>query len=190
AQLVRQHAKEFVCRMPGVRSFWQRCFGSESGMELHVTLHPLGDNAQMVEAVIRIQPYGTVNANLEKEITEIGPAIIETVRMYLQAEPDQRGRERWPCQQAVQVYPIDADLQVGQPIDGTGVNLSIVGVGMRLRQPVPTEYAYVTFPAPPVLAAAVLMRIARCKPGADGLHEVGAEFPPERPPSSSGGKPQ
>jgi hypothetical protein len=185
--VVRQDDSTYQCRIPASRNLWQRCFGGESGMEVHVLLQPLPEPIpQMVEAVVRVHPYGSANARLTNEITQIGPNLIESVRTYLQAEPDQRGRERWPCQQPVHVYPVYPDLQVGNAIEGMGKNVSLAGVGLRLPEAVPTEYAYVTFPAAPITAAAVLGRVVRTKPGPEGAHDVGIEFPTDTAPNSNG----
>src|SRR5262249_28893786 len=57
---VRQDDVHFQCRTPASRTLWQRCFGGESAMEVPVQLHPLPEPIpQMVEAVVRVQPYGS-----------------------------------------------------------------------------------------------------------------------------------
>ncbi len=177
-QRLHQDDRRFVCRIPADRTFWQRCFGGESGLEVQVLLQDLPEPvAQKVEAIIRIQPYGAANARLNEEITQIGPAVIDSVRTYLQAEPDQRGRERWPCRHPLHLYPVFPDLHLGEPVTARGKDISVGGIGLRVQQPLPSEYVYVHLPGDtPVSSLAILAHVLRCQPAADGWHDVGAAF--------------
>lgn len=177
AQLLKQDDSTFLCRIPARRTVWQRCFGGESGMEVHVLLQALAEPVpQMVEAIVRIQPYGATDRGLVKDLTQVGPALIESLRTYLQAEPDQREKERWPCAQRLHLYPVYPDLQVGEPIEADAQNISLTGIGFRTSEQIPTEHLYVNFPsAAPLTTLAIRARILRSQPGARG-HEVGAVF--------------
>lgn len=178
ATLLRLEDNAFVCRIPASRTIWQRCFSRESGMEVHVLLEtPDQSAAQLVEAVICIKPYGTCNAQLSAQINEIGPALIDSVRNYLQAEPSQRGHVRWPSSSRVHVYPVLPDLQVGQRIEGTAKDISLTGLRLRLQQAPPSDHVYINLPGHPDLAvSAVLLHILRHRPIAAGEFEVGATF--------------
>jgi len=185
---LRQDDNAFICRIPASRTIWQRCFGRQSGMEVQVLLEtPEQSAAHLVEAVICIKPYGVCNARLTAQIHEIGPALIDSVRNYLQAEPSHRGHVRWPCTSGVHVYPILPDLQVGQRIEGTARDISLGGLCLRLSQAPPSDHVYVNLPACPALAAsAVLVHIHRQQPISGGWFEVGATFArsdPTRTPS-------
>jgi hypothetical protein len=176
---LRQEDNAFVCRIPAARTIWQRCFGKASGMEIHVLLetpeHKTSSN--LVEAVICIKPYGPVNARLSAQINEIGPALIDSVRNYLQAEHSQRSHVRWPCTSPVHVYPVLPDLQVGARIEGTARDISVGGLCLRLSQAPPSDHAYINLPAFPTLAAsAVLVNILRQRPVSSGWFDVAGNF--------------
>jgi serine/threonine protein kinase len=188
AMPLRQDDNAFICRIPASRTIWQRCFGRASGMEIQVLLESPGQaTSQLVEAIICVKPYGAVNARLNAQINEIGPALIDSVRNYLQAEASQRGHVRWPCSSPVHVYPVLPDLQVGARTEGTARDISLSGLCLRLSQAPASDHIYVNLPAFPTLAAsAVLVNILRQRPAAGGGYEVAGAFAsadPARPPT-------
>jgi hypothetical protein len=187
-QVLHQDDYAYVCRIPASRTLWQRCFGRKSGMEIHILLEAADPAASaLVEAVISIKPYGVCNARLTAQISEIGPALIDSVRTYLQAEHSQRGNLRWPCTSPVHVYPVLPDLQVGQRIEGTAKDISLGGLCLRLPQVPPSDHVYANLPECPALAAnAVLVHILRHRPCSNGWYEVAGAFAgsdPKRTPS-------
>jgi serine/threonine protein kinase len=177
AHLEKQDDTTFVCRIPAVRNLWQRWFSGATGLIVCVTLQPLDDTPQLVEAAVRIEPYGSRSARLTEALSEVGPALIESLRAYLQPESGQREYERWPCSLSWSVYPASSDGQVCEPLEVLGKDLSLGGIRFRTPQPLPGDHFYLSLPsAGSSPSFAVLAHVRRQDPGADGWHEVGAGF--------------
>jgi serine/threonine protein kinase len=177
AQLLKQTDENFICRIPASRTLWQRCFQGASGMEVYVHLQPFDETSQLVEAIVRIQPYGTANARLAKEITEAGPVLIESVRAYLQPETGDRTYERWPCHVPLLVYPICSGASIAEPMQVAGKDISLGGIGFCAPRLPDADHFYISLPRESDSPGfAVLAHVRRQRPGADGWHEIGAAF--------------
>lgn len=159
-------------------TFWQRLIGRDVGLQIHVRLVPAGDPvAQRCEVAVSIRPYGCGRRQALQMLRERGPQVLESIRAYLQAHPEQRTRERLSCDQPLRVSPVFGGVQLADAIECRAKDISEGGIGFFLPRPLPTPEVYVTLPnIPEVAAYAGLARIVRKQPHKDGWIEVGAAF--------------
>jgi hypothetical protein len=159
-------------------TFWQRLIGRDVGLEIQVRIVAAGDViAQRSEVAVLIRPYGCGRRQALQMLRERGPQILESIRAYLQAHPDQRTQERLACDQVLRVSPVIGGLQLAEPIVCRAKDISEGGIGFLLPRPLPSPEVYVTLPEIPELAgSAGLARIVRKQPRSDGWIEVGAAF--------------
>jgi serine/threonine protein kinase len=177
AQLVRQSDLEFVCRFGGEQTFWQRLQGSQSGIEVQVHVQPLSSaDPQIVEAIITVGCFGPASVKLQKQLADVAPRVIDSIRGYLHPEFDLRGKERWPCEFPVRFFPIAEDGSVGPPQEGTAQNLAINAIGFCIAEPLDSDYLYVVPAAMPSAAFAVLTRVYRNRDNSSGGFYIGGAF--------------
>lgn len=178
ATITRQEENLLACRIPAVPTFWQSCFGGASGLLLQVSVQPADEpNPQLVEALIRLEPYGSSNNGLAQRITEIGPALLTNVRTYLEEDQDRRRRERWPCRFALHVIPVSPQGSLGEPIAAAANNVSHLGIGFHVAEPLETDHVYI---APrdrgPLGNYALLVNVSYSSPAVQGGVNVGGRF--------------
>jgi hypothetical protein len=173
--VVDQDEVSFTYHMFGPRSLWQLCVGNRAGLEVRVSLEADARDVQMYQAVIRVAPLNGGGA-AQRLAVEVGPAVISSVRMHLQAVPELRAQERWEYDQPVRVYPVQPDLTPGKVLDGTALDLALGGLGFLVPAEPPTELAYLQLsPTPPLADFAILARLVSRKQRSDG-YEIGAAF--------------
>jgi len=163
--------------------FWQRLTGQRLGLEIEiqlVTAHRTATRRTEVSVIIR--PFGCNREHATRLLAETGPAILESIRTYLQACPEQRGQDRLSISQPLRVSPVLADMQLAQPIECVGKDISTRGIGFFLPHPPSTAQVYINLPELPQIASvAGLAQIVRGQPCGDGWYEVGAFFAGDGP---------
>lgn len=146
-------------------------------MELEVQSAP-GSVKYFAEARMRVFPAGGDRDRAAQHLLELAPRLFDSMRSYLQAIPEQRSSDRWPCPQPLHVYPVMPDLELDEILDGISRNISLGGISFRVAQAPRAEQAYLHWHRSPTLSSyAVLARIIRVQPMAGGGFEVGAVFP-------------
>ena len=99
--------------------------------------------------------------------------LLDSLRSYLQAGPEQRAQERWPCPQPLRVYPARAR---GGPLEAVGRDVSLGGACFRLRRRPDFRLAYLHWHQAADLADfALLARVVRVNEDGDSV-EVGVAF--------------
>jgi len=137
-----------------------------------------GSVKYLAEARMRVFPTGTNRDRVVHLLPELAPRLFDSMRSYLQAVPEQRCEDRWPCPQPLHIYPVMPDLELDEVLEGISRNISLRGVSLRVAQAPRAELAYLHWHRSPTLAPyAVLARILRVQPMAGGGFEVGAVFP-------------
>jgi hypothetical protein len=145
--------------------------------ELDVHSTP-GSVKYFAEARMRIFPASGDRDRTAQHLLEMAPRLFDSMRSYLQAAPEQRSAERWPCPQPLHVYPVLPDLELDEILEGISRNISLGGISFRVGQAPRAEQAYLHWHRSPTLSTfAVLARIIRVQPMAGGGFEVGAVFP-------------
>jgi hypothetical protein len=175
---VWQRAEEsIVLRLHDAGGLWQRFVGRQGGLEIHVQLPPRPqEDAVLSEVRVRIHPFGSGRAQRPDLLTNLGPVLLDSLRAFLHAS-DQRARGRIRLAQLVRVFPVLAQGRIGTMLSAEGKDLSPDGLGLILRQALPTEQLYVSLgTAPPAAAFALLARVVRKRPAGLGRLEVGTSF--------------
>jgi len=158
--------------------FWQRLTGQRLGLEIEIQLVAgPRTSSRRTEVAVVIRPFGCNRAQATRLLEETGPAMLESIRDYLQACPEQRGQDRLTITQPIRVSPVLADMQLARPIDCVGKDVSTRGIGFFLPHPPSTTQVYINVPeSPQVASVAGLAQIVRGQPCGDGWYEVGAFF--------------
>jgi hypothetical protein len=165
----------YFLRLSG--SLLQRCFGRQPGLEVRIRLQPaLTSTESLTEVAIRIQPQGLAGERASGVLEQTGPALLESLRNYLQLHTERRSEERYPYPRPVQVYPALPGGEAGPPFVAQGKDVSGRGMGLFAPCAPPSATVYVQIAPqnrPPVLVPAHVVRVQPC---ADGRYEVGLCF--------------
>jgi hypothetical protein len=184
ARSTQQEPGVFVFSVSMAPSFWRRLTSRPMGLRIEVQLKP-GDRRpgiQRTEVAVTIRPFGCSRTEAVQLLAETGPVLLESVRSYLQACPEQREQQRLAISQPLRVRPVLADMQLAQPIHGIGKDISPRGIGFLLPHPPASTQVYVHLPElPQVASVAGLVQIVRGQPCGDGWYEVGAFFAADEP---------
>jgi serine/threonine protein kinase len=177
AQVVQKADEAFVLEIPFPVSFFQRCAGKKAGLQIQVQVAPpCGPDGQRSLALARIRPLGGGDQMFDR-IMKMGPAILQSVRVHLQAQPELRKHERFAYRQRVRVFPVLPALELGEVIEGETFDISEGGVGCTLPKAPPDKRAFLHFDQVPRLATyAILARIAWSRQGAQGGWQIGVTF--------------
>lgn len=180
-KVLREDDANYVCRLYSSPSLWQSLFGQQPGFEVNVRIEAVANQeATTHQAIIRVQPFGSSAEPFLESLEVVGPRLIESAREFLHAAPESRAEERWPYDQPIQVFPLTADGQVGEPLPGMGQDLSLGGIGFTMAQSPPSALAYLQLAhTPPWSAYGVLAELAHGEVGGDGRIQVSAVFSPE-----------
>jgi serine/threonine protein kinase len=177
ARAVREADDAFVYTVEvprGQRGFWD-CFGGRAD-QLEVRLElpaPSAAGARRSEAVLRLRP---VNARARAALDKVGVELLDSLRSYLQAGPDQRAQERWPCPQPLRIYPVGRRGVERAALEAAGRDVSLGGASFRLARRPAFHLAYLHWhQSADVADFALLARVARVKEDGDG-YEVGVAF--------------
>jgi hypothetical protein len=176
ADLLHQEDGLLIFSVHTAPSFWQGLIGQPVGLEIQVRLAaPPGGKRSEVNVVIR--PFGCGRKNAVRLLEEMGPRVLESLRGYLLAHPEQRSNERLLCSHPLRVCPVFGGIELADPIDCFAKDVSIDGIGFYLPKSIPTGQVYVNMPGVPELATvAGLAQVVRRKPCGDGWYEIGASF--------------
>ncbi len=151
AVAVSQDPKQFVARVPLALSFWDRCMGKESGLQVQVDLGDQGANG-LCEAVCWVQPYGAETESLLACLEDKGPWMIESIRKHLQVDAEKPGDVHSPVSVPVQIYPVEENMDLRESFEAMLVDLSLEGVTWNTMYELETESVYLRLPTVPALA--------------------------------------
>jgi Protein kinase domain len=171
----------FIVTLPP--DFWRRLTGKRVGLEIEIQVRASKRSpAQRNEVTVVVRPFGCNPAEATRLLSETGPVILESIRNYLQACPEQRGQDRLAIPQPLRVCPVLPNMQLAQPIECRGKDISTRGIGFFLPHPPSTPQVYINLPGVPQLASvAGLAQIVRGQSCGDGWYEVGAYFAGDGP---------
>jgi hypothetical protein len=177
ARAVREADDAFVYTVEvprGSRGFWGRFSSRAAQLEVRLELPPPSvAGTRRSEATLRLRPVGAqARAALEK----VGVELLDSLRSFLQAGPEQRAQERWPCPQPLRVYPVQRRAVASAALAAAGRDVSSGGACFRLRRRPDFERAYLHWHCSAEVADfALLARVVRVKEDGDG-YEVGVAF--------------
>jgi hypothetical protein len=179
AELVLQDAAAFVLRVPMAGSFWQRWLTREPALEvrLHLRTPPYGSQA-LTRVSVELRPLHCDPAHGEQLLAVQAPTVLDSLRAFLQINPEQRGSVRLRFAHALGVFPLLEGEDLGEPVVCRGKDLSAGGIGLYSPQEPPAGRIYVqSLVAPDLAPVAVLAKVVRVEQRDDGTYEVGAAFP-------------
>jgi hypothetical protein len=135
-----------------------------------------GAASRLTEARVRVRSLGCEGAQAERILATMAPALFDSVRLYLQAEPEQRTLDRVPCDAPLRVYPVLPDLELAPTIEGVCRDISPGGMRFRVGRRPPVDQLYLHLCASPeAMGHAILARVARVTES-EGAVEVGVRF--------------
>jgi serine/threonine protein kinase len=173
---VRDNTYVYVVPIRG--SMIERFFGAWPSLRVEVScLFSPDTKASLVEVLVRISPQDCGQRKAVELLERVGPALVESVRSFLQADADRRGEERLPFEQPVQVFLVSGDETVGEPITGQSRDISLHGMSVYLPGQPSTPQVYLQInwcsDAPPLTTLANVVSTQECP---DGRHVVGLCF--------------
>jgi serine/threonine protein kinase len=178
AQVVREGANSLVFQVSLPGRFWQRWLGGAPGLRVEVHWsRPGSAAAAWPEVAVRIRSDEKSGKADEGLLREVGPLVLDSLRMQVEAQPERRGRERLAW-----AHPVQALFRLGahewsEPIDGRGKDLSLTGMGLYLPQVPPgsdVQLLLTTSTHPePIELLGHCVRVQRCP---DGWYEAGIAF--------------
>ncbi len=183
AEVLQADKGQFAFAVRAVPHFWERLTGRHVGLEIEVKLTPpVRATQKLSEVLVVIRPFGCGGTRAKQLLEEMGPALLERLRLHLQARPDQRAQERLLWNPPLRVVPVVAGAMTADTIDCVGKDISPRGIGFFLPRPLAASHFYISQPSLPQLAdVAALARVVRGQRCPDGWYEVGAQFTPEKP---------
>jgi serine/threonine protein kinase len=168
-----EHAAEYFLRTS--RSLLQTCLGQQPGLRVRIEVEPAPGSAFHQG---RILVWNDEERPEDRELVHSqAPRLLAALRGFLQARPELRAEERWPCVRPVQVYPVLADNRIGRPVEGQTRDLGSRGIGLTLPAALTSDRGYITLPGDgPLAQCALLAQIMRSRPVPAGGVEIGARF--------------
>ncbi len=179
-EVMQDDGHVFAGRIPMETSFWQRVQGLKAGLEIRLDLEPL-DSTSKFKAIFRVQPFGSTNKRLFQQLLDAGPPILESLRLHLQVDPDQRGDLRCVLDLPVRVYPVQPDLELGEVVDGSITNISRHGLCLRVPASPAAAQAYLHLHTlVKAVPFALLIHMHHATPWVGGGFDVGASLARDR----------
>ncbi len=153
--------------------------GRSIAVEVRVEVQPLkGKTVGVSEARAIVRPVWERGPQVFRALERIAPRLFDSLRSFLQGNPEQRCEERWACSQPVRVFPFGDGSMVGAPLEGVCRDISRCGVRFRVTEPLDTKQVYLNwYKISRVAPFALLARVLRAQKVQGGsLFEVGAIF--------------
>jgi hypothetical protein len=166
--------------VPVPRSFWER-FKEPRKLEIDVRVEPLvGTQTRLTEARVRLRYLSGEREQADRILATMGPHLFESLRLDLQATPEQRTMERWQVTAPLRVYPVLPDLELSPTLEGVCRDLSYGGIRFRLSERPPVDQLYLHLHhSAGANSYALLAQVMRVTETIDGV-EIGARFATEQ----------
>ena len=127
AVAVSQDPKQFIARVPQSQSFWDRCVGNETGLQVQVDIGDQGVNG-LCEGVFWVQPFGKETEPLLAHLHDKGPMMLESIRKHLQVEPAKLADLHTPLSIPARIHPVEENMDLREDFDAMLVDLSLEGI--------------------------------------------------------------
>jgi serine/threonine protein kinase len=178
AETVHEDGGAFILQVPLAGSFWQRCFGKEPALEVHLLLvPPPAADAGLTEVCVEIHPVRCRPDRAAALLTQQAPQLLNSLRTFLNVEPERRLGSRVPFSHPLGTFPVFGDGELGDPVVCHGKDVSVSGIGLYCAEPPASQRLYVqSLLAPELTRVALLGKVVRTRRCDDGRHEVGVLF--------------
>jgi serine/threonine protein kinase len=150
----------------------KRWLGKVPGLRLQVTHGTWRDVDLPVPIAVRLEPLPGGEHLLE----ELGPRIFDSIRQYLQAEPDRRQEERFRLDKLVRVAPMFDKDDVGEGIVAQALDVTHDGFGLFLPCRPKSDHLLLDLSGGKGSPLLVPATIVRAEPRPDGRYLVGVKF--------------
>ncbi len=168
---------QVVYGVPLSGGLWQRLLGRQQTLEVRIRLHvPATTTESLTEVEVAIHPLRSTPEQGTFHLASAGPAILESLRNFLQLHTERRREERFPYSSPVQVSPVLPTGEAGPPFVATGKDISTCGLGLFMPCRPPSDHVYLQFAPGARLPVLVPARVVRVQPRADGRFETGLRF--------------
>jgi serine/threonine protein kinase len=177
-EVTTNEAGHLVFQVNLPRSFWNRWLGKQAGLEVDLRL-TRNDAGAPTEVTVRVRAFGCGPGPGAQLVSDVGALLLESLRTYLQVNPERRIQERliWP--HPLVVHTAFADGRVGDAVEAQGKDISQSGIGFYLPDRPPTDRVRLELTPlgqGPVNLLASVARVQRC---GESWFEVGALFVPD-----------
>lgn len=181
AEKIRADDHAFVCRLitrTTVRGVWPFAKTDRTGLEVWVQLpEPTAGDQHLLEAFLRIRPLGEVNADQDLVHRSLVPQLFQGLRAYLQANPEQRNQQRWPCELPLRVFALSPSREIAGVLEGQTRNISQGGLSFVTGQKLCCEHLYLNFHQSNQLSRwGILGQAVRIQTLDNGQTEMGVSF--------------
>ncbi len=123
----------YVLQVPIRGSVIERFFGAWPSLEIELRcLFPQDATVGLAEIAVTIKPVGCGQRRGADLLERVGPTLLASLRSFVKVDDDRRAEERMPFAYPIQVYPVDENQKIGDPIDGHGRDISLHGMGVFL----------------------------------------------------------
>jgi hypothetical protein len=144
---------------------------------VQIRLHPPRiPGSQLTEVTIWIRYVGRDSGHGKQAVADAGPSMLQELRTYLLAMPEQRGMERFAFERKLQVAPIFANAQPGQSVECLGKDISRLGICFYAPGTPPTIMLYIQALEKAIGDLTIPARVLRIKPVGQNQCEVAARF--------------
>jgi serine/threonine protein kinase len=175
AALVEMSQKRVVLLFPLMATFWQRLRGAQPGLKTSIDMPP-PDAGAVSEVRVLIQPVGCGQQAALSLMEEKAPELLESLRAFFQAKPEQRAQVRLPFDQIVQVSSVLDDCTMGAAVVARARDISLYGLGIYMPCEPSSQQVNILLPGYPSDHAACLpASVVRVKPCEEG-YDVGLRF--------------
>jgi hypothetical protein len=180
AELMLRSERFVVFALEGSIPFWKLFSSKQRILKVTVRVDTIGpESADLSRATVSIEPLESEGPCLEPSLCNIRPVVLAKIRSVLEPTKDRRQNKRLPCNFRVTLYPVSTDWKHDQVMEASAFDLSSSGVGLVVSAPPVTPRVYLRPNAPSSLGDfAVLVKVVREKPLANGAYELGALFGP------------
>ena len=167
-----------VFQLGQARNFFRKLMvGYRRDLEVQIRLHPPKvAGSQLTEVTIWIRHIGRDGSHGHQVVAEAGPSLLQELRTYLLAMPEQRSMERFAFEHKLQVAPIFADAHPGQSVECLGKDISRLGISFYAPGTPPTSLLFIQTFDGGKGELTIPARVLRIKPAGQNQCEVAARF--------------
>ena len=176
-QLVEHEEGRYLYHLPLSGSLWRRALGILPSLAVEICCEfPTNENEVLTDASIQLWPLGCSPSKSVEILETMGPPVLESVRTYLNANPERRAQMRLPFEQTVQVQPV-FDGEPGEALLARMQDISQGGMNVRMAsRPRSAQVCVLVSLSSRREPEPVSARVMRVKALKDGNFEIGLAF--------------
>ncbi len=173
---IEVNERRVVLLIPTAVTLWQRMAGKKPGLKIQIDILKVASGA-VSEVRVHMEPVDCGREAAAALLEERAPALLESLRTFVQAQSERRNQARLPLDKAVQVIPVLDDCTEGDAVVSRVQDISMRG--MRIHMPCQPRSQQVNIrlaSGPSDHPASLPASVVRAIPCGDGGYEVGLRF--------------